>query len=221
MKYSCKCCKFETTFKKNYVSHLSTQKHINNFKTNKYCDICQKDYSSVKTFKVHYKREHSDNKDNTDKKDNNNDDIINNVNSNGKIFASKKILHSDDAIIDTNIDKSTNISYGKIKDIVDQSNKENSEKVVNVVNKAITKASELIKYLMIHHSETPPLKKITQTNCNKLLKNYNCPNKTEIEIDLLYDYNNKFFVKNISQSILSYVNHKKPTLQPIWNTVKI
>ena len=74
---------------------------------------------------------------------------------------------------------------------------------------------------MLHHSSTPPLKKITQTNCIKLLKNYNCPNKTEIENNLLYDYLKKYFVKNISQSILSYVNYKKPELQPIWNTVKI
>ena len=122
--------------------------------------------------------------------------------------------------IKTIIDESTYKVQEEILDVKQEINKSNKQ-VVTVVNKAITKASELIKYLMLHHSSTPPLKKITQTNCIKLLKNYNCPNKTELEKDLLYDYLKKYFVKNISQSILSYVNYKKPELQPIWNTVKI
>ena len=210
MKYTCKCCKYNTINKNDYTKHLSTLKHINNFKINKYCDLCDKEYSTISYFKIHYKREHLNNDENTNKID----DKINKTNNINII----KNTHSNDKISYNTIDAIKNIIDESNDDVKQEINKSNKE-VVAVVHKAITKASELIKYLMIHHSETPPLKKITQTNCNKLLKlNYNCSNKTEIEKDLLYDYVKKYFVRNISKSILSYVNHKKPELQPIWNT---
>jgi len=60
MIYTCKCCKYETKFKKDYIKHLTTQKHINNFKTNKYCDLCDKKYLSTKAFKIHWIKSHKD-----------------------------------------------------------------------------------------------------------------------------------------------------------------
>jgi hypothetical protein len=214
MKYTCKCCKYNTINKNDYTKHLSTLKHINNFKTNKYCDLCDKEYSTIAYFKIHYKREHLNNNESCD---DNNKIHDKNINKTNNINITKN-THTNDNISYNTIDAIKNIIDESNDDVKQEINKSNKE-VVAVVHKAITKASELIKYLMIHHSETPPLKKITQTNCSKLLKlNYNCSNKTEIEKDLLYDYVKKYFVRNISKSILSYVNHKKPELQPIWNT---
>ena len=62
MKYTCKCCKYKTINKNDYTKHLSTVKHINNFVTNKYCDSCDKEYSTIAYFKIHYNKEHIKNK---------------------------------------------------------------------------------------------------------------------------------------------------------------
>ena len=218
MKYICRCCNFETTFKRNYVSHILTQKHINNFKNNKYCDICDKEYSTSKYFKIHYNREHSTLK---------NEIIVNQTNHN---------------LSDTNNKINSSISYNKIKTIVDESNQKmkddvkeeildvkeeinkSNQEVVKVVNKAINRASSLIKYLMENHQTTPPLKKIKKKESIELLRiDYKCPlnNKDlpyELEKTFIYDYRDDMFVKNLSKSILNLVNYKNPEKQPIWNT---
>ena len=56
--YTCKCCNFKTEYKRNYDNHILTLKHINNFKTNKYCDICEKEYATNKSYKNHYNKIH-------------------------------------------------------------------------------------------------------------------------------------------------------------------
>jgi hypothetical protein len=117
--------------------------------------------------------------------------------------------------------KSEKISYTKIKNIVDESNKE----VVTVVNKAITKASALIKYLTLHHQSTPPLRKIKQKECIKFLRiDYNCPEKNnnyDLEKNFVEDFSRKLFVKNICKSILNMINYKNPDKQPIWNILDL
>ena len=60
MKYTCKCCKFESRLKQDYIKHITSQKHINNYRTNKYCDICEKEYSSINSFKLHTTTYHPD-----------------------------------------------------------------------------------------------------------------------------------------------------------------
>jgi hypothetical protein len=223
--YICKCCNYKTIKTTLYIRHCKTIYHNENYKTNKYCTFCKKEFTTIGNFRRHYLTLHSDDTVNCNiikyvkKSKNINENINENLND---------LNNSDNS--DENKIKSeknpSNISYTKIKDIVDESNykisgeiKEEIQEVKEVVNKAITKASDLIKYLMLHHSSTPPLKKITYNKCVKLLKlNYNCPDKTELDKDILYDYVKKYFVRNISNSILSYVNHNKPQLQPIWNT---
>jgi uncharacterized CHY-type Zn-finger protein len=195
MLYICSCCNFETKLKTNYIRHLSTQKHINTFGSNKYCDICKKNYSSIKSFKNHYKLKHSNTNNTCDKSANN------------------------------SINKTNDISYGKIKDIVDKSNnevKDEIQEVKTVVTNAISKASALIKYLTLHYQSTPPLKKIKQKECIKFLRiDYNCPEKNnnyDLEKNFVQDFSRKLFIKNICKSILNMVNYKKPDKQSIWNT---
>lgn len=214
MKYTCKCCNFESSLKNDYTRHLTTKKHITNFKDNKYCDFCHKEYSSVKTFRFHYKQKHQ------------------HVNTINIININKQENNKQE-------NNQANISYNKIKEIVDESNYEMKEdvkeeikeeinksnkEVVKVVNLAINKASSLIKYLMEHHQNTPPLRKIKQKDSINLLRiDYKCPldknaDPYALEKIFIRDYNNDMFVKNISKSILNLVNHKNPDKQPIWNT---
>ena len=220
MEYQCTCCNYKTTIKCCIVKHYLTKKHFANFKKSKYCDICKKDYNNNSNFRRHYLTHHQDDIANcghisNNHKNNNQIDIHkNNNNLIKQVIDAKEDIKNE---INKTINKSNKELLEANKEIIDQSNKQ----VVAVVNKAITKASALINYLMIHHSSTPPLKKITQTKCIKMLKlNYNCTgnNNLDLEKKLLSDYVNKMFVKSISKSILSIVNHKKPELQPIWNT---
>ena len=213
MKYTCKCCNFESSLKNDYTRHLTTKKHITNFKDNKYCDFCHKEYSSVKTFRFHYKQKHQ------------------HVNTINIININKQENNKQE-------NNQANISYNKIKEIVDESNYEMKEdvkeeikeeinksnkEVVKVVNLAINKASSLIKYLMEHHQNTPPLRKIKQKDSINLLRiDYKCPldknaDPYALEKIFIRDYNNDMFVKNISKSILNLVNHKNPDKQQLKN----
>jgi hypothetical protein len=235
MIYSCTCCKFESSLKKDYYRHLSTNKHINNFKNNKYCDICKKEFACTKSFRVHWKSKHEDES-----------KTISDSNEENSTKKSNKILIKKSK----SVKKHSEISYNKIKKIIDEStskvndkvneklnnvkeemkmevkeeiNKSNTE-VVNVVNKAINRASSLIKYLMEHHQNTPPLRKIKQKDSIELLRiDYKCPvdkkeNKYALEKIFINDYKNDLFVRNICKSILNLVNYKNPEKQPIWNT---
>jgi hypothetical protein len=58
--YKCTCCDFKAKYKKDFIRHIESIKHINNFRANKYCDMCKKDYINNKTFRMHYKRKHYD-----------------------------------------------------------------------------------------------------------------------------------------------------------------
>jgi hypothetical protein len=229
MIYTCKCCNYQTEFKRNYVKHISTQKHINNFKTNKYCDLCNKNYTSSKSFKTHFNREHSNYFNNLIS----NTNIVHSADNNIVHSADNNIVHSADNNIvhsaDNNIvhsadnDKLLQQVINAKEEINDNINKSNKE-VVKVVNKAINRASSLIKYLMEHHQSTPPLRKIKQKDSIDLLRiDYNCPldkvkNPFALEKNFIDDYRTDMFVKNISKSILKIVNYKNPDKQPLWNT---
>jgi hypothetical protein len=134
MEYYCRYCKYKTNIKSNYNKHLQTKKHLDTCKNNKYCDICNKEFKNIRNLKRHYNSIHR----NTDNKEE-----IKNI----------------EKIKNIKYDK---ISYTKIKNIVEESNKKNNKEVVSVVNNAITKASALIKYLSLHYQSTPPLRKIKQ-----------------------------------------------------------
>ena len=215
MIYSCKCCNFETNIKTDYSRHLKTVKHINNFKTNTYCNICNKNYSTNQTFKYHYKTKHSNN-------------IMHSAHNNIMHSAqNKNITLENIKTISDNINKmQENVSdnINKLEqNVANNINKSNKE-VVKVVNKAINRASSLIKYLMENHKTTPPLRKLQQKASIDLLRiDYNCPldntkNPYALEKTFISDYRNDTFIKNICKSILNIVNYKNPDKQPIWNT---
>jgi hypothetical protein len=239
MAHTCKLCNYESLNLYNYRKHCNTNKHINKEKITTYCYICDKEYTTRKNYIDHknykHKESNKSNKSIKSNKSNNSTKIIDKLHSSGNISTSNKsesnLLHSSGNIsasnnISNNDDiispKLDNIYFEKIKNIVDESNKQNNKEVVEVVNKAITKASALIKYLSLNYKSTPPLTKIKQKECIKFLRiDYNCPpekNNYDLEKNFVQDFSRKLFIKNICKSILNMVNYKHPNKQAIWNT---
>ena len=98
-------------------------------------------------------------------------------------------------------------NINEVKEEIHNSKKE----VVTVVNKAINKASSLIKYLMEHHRSVPPLKKISRQECVTMLRlDYECPeqdNDYSLQKLFIKDHSKNVFITNIAKSILKMINY--------------
>ena len=220
MDITCKLCKYTTTSLSNYKRHCNSKNHLIYEQNNKICVLCNKNFTNIKSYNTHKYTYHKQKK-STDKYLDNTTSKINN-----------KIKELNENINDK-IEKSTNSINNKFKESTNSINNKfeevneniikSKEEVKTVVNKAITKATSLIKYLMQHHQNVPPIKKITDKESIKLLRiDYECPLKKPndfiLEQILIDDHHNNKFVKNISKSILNIIDHKKPKIQPIYNT---
>ncbi len=210
--FNCNICNYKSDRKENFIRHCNSQNHINIEEIKKMCCLCNKQYKSLRTYKIHKKTIHNNNKiNNVSAKINNTDNntTINTTNTNVICKLDK---------MDIKIDNKIDEVKEEIKEEIQNSKKE----VVTVVNKAITKASSLIKYLMQNHRSVPPLKRIKKEECIPILRlEYDCP---EIEGDyslqkmFIRDYSNNIFVPNIAKSILKIINHEQQDKQPIYNT---
>ncbi len=203
--YICKICKYSTKNKYSHIKHGNNKEHLYREELNKYCMICDKTFKTKQIYWQHRKKIHID-KIKINNTDNNTDNNTNNTTNNNVISKLDKM----DIKIDNKIDE--------VKEEIQNSKKE----VVTVVNKAITKASSLIKYLMQNHRSVPPLKKIKKEECIPILRlEYDCP---EIEGDyslqkmFIRDYSKNIFIQNIAKSILKIINHEQQDKQPIYNT---
>jgi hypothetical protein len=218
--YECKLCNYIAGTKTNLNKHFKTKSHINKENTNIYCFICNKQYINSNNYKKHKKYMHIDN-----------DNKKSNIVVNNKIISSETQIIIDH--VKEEINKSNEQVKEQVKDEINKSNEQvreeikeeiqNSKKeVVTVVNKAINKASSLIKYLMENHRSVPPLKKITKNQCIPVLRiDYNCPEEDgDYSLQKLFvrDYSKNMFVSNIAKSILKMINHKESDKQPIYNT---
>jgi hypothetical protein len=205
----CKLCNFSSEIDKYFNQHCNTKTHLFNEQQKRYCVLCDKNYKSIDTYNNHKKIKHIK-KSKILKSDKLNSDNLNTINNNNTLNnINNNIIQINDKI-DDKIDE--------VKEEIQNSKKE----VVTVVNKAITKASSLIKYLMLNHRSVPPLKKIKKDECIPILRlSYDCP---EIEGDyslqkmFVRDYSNNIFVPNIAKSILKIINHEQQDKQPIYNT---
>jgi hypothetical protein len=217
--FTCIVCNYSTENKSHYERHCISNNH--NLKEQKKltCNDCNKKFNNLQSFTKHkqnvhlYKKKKSTNTylDNgtselDDKFKQNIKQEIKEVNEN--IIKSKK-----------QVNKNINNKFEEVNENIIKS----KEEVKTVVNKAITKATSLIKYLMQNHQNVPPIKKITDKESIKLLRiDYDCPSKKPndfvLEHRLIYDHYSNKFVKNISKSILNIIDHKKPKIQPIYNT---
>ncbi len=212
--YNCNICNYNTNRNTNFKIHCKSKNHINNEQKLLFCVMCNKKYKTIDSYKTHKYNTHNTITTNRPKKENKNNDNNNNINNNN-------INNSDNKEIKIKLDDIKNDLNDKINDVKEEI--QNSKKeVVTVVNKAITKASSLIKYLMENHRSVPPLKKIKKTDCiDRLRIDYNC-----IESDDIYslqkifvnDYTNNMFIKNLAKSILNLANYKDKNTQPIYNT---
>ena len=203
--YSCNLCNYSATTQGNLKKHYNTLYHINKERDSFCCVLCNKKYTSIESFNIHKKKYHKKN------------------------IISKNIISTDTKIIIEHVKEEINNINDKINDKID--NKFNDVKeeiqnskneVVTVVNKAITKASSLIKYLMENHRSVPPLKKIKKNDCiDRLRIDYNCPENDDIyslQKIFIRDYTNNMFIQNIAKSILNLVHYKDKKTQPIYNT---
>jgi hypothetical protein len=204
----CKLCNYTTNNISHYYRHCNAVKHLVNEKKTYYCVLCNKQLSNINSYNSHKYKDLKKSKKNSNNLNNSNqlDNVKNEINEN--IIKSKKEVNE-------NIIKS--------KEEVNENIIKSKEEVKTVVNKAITKATSLIKYLMQHHQNVPPIKKISDKESIKLLRiDYECPLKKDndfvLEHRLIYDHANNRFIKNISKSILNIINHKKPKSQTIYNT---
>ena len=220
MNYECNICKYTTTNKSNITKHNNTLKHKQNIKNLKYCIDCDKTFDTLKQYIRHinyHKQKKSQNNNET-----NNNQIINTQNNqNNNIQNNNAIIKKIDKINDK-------------QNIIINENKELKE----TINKALTRASSLINYLMKNHNTIPPLKTIAYDTFVNLLKN-NFKDKQIIQneqnnkddsdseneqelFDLAKMLINKFkknkFINLLTQVILKYVNYKDPEKQPIYNT---
>ncbi len=201
--YYCKLCNYTTNIISRYHRHCGTNKHLSYEKIKYYCAMCDKQFNNIKSYNAHNQYKLMKEK---KIKLNNNSNELNNV----KNEINENIQEVKEEIL-------------KSKEEVNQNIIKSKEEVKTVVNKAITKATSLIKYLMQHHQNVPPIKKISDKESIKLLRiDYECPFKKDndyiLEMRLIHDHANNRFVKNISKSILNIINHKKPKTQPIYNT---
>jgi len=209
--YKCKICNYSTKNKYGYNNHSTNKEHLYREELNKYCMLCNKTFKTKQIYWQHRKKTHTENN-------------INNINIKKNKIKSININNKLDDM-NTNMTKNINNAKNEIKNEINDVKEEikNSNKeVVTVVNKAITKASSLIKYLMENHKSVPPLKKIKKHECiDKLRIDYKCPenkNDYSLQINMIKDYSKNLFIPNIAKTILSIVNNKDTEKQPIYNT---
>jgi len=198
-KYECRLCDYQTHDKSNYNKHIISDSHINKEESNIYCYICNKSYVTNKKYNRHKKYKH---------------DNINNINNiNNKNSGNNK---------DNNKYKEILKSNDNIKEEIKEEINKSKNEVVTVVNKALTKASSLINFLMENYKSTPPLKKIKKKECiDQLRLDYECPlkdNDYSLEKLLIYQYRKNTLISNLSKTILNLVHYKDREKQPIYNT---
>lgn len=194
----CELCNYETINSKYFWAHCKTKTHVEKEEEKIVCIKCNKVFKNIFSLRNHRKNIHNNiyNKNFKNKTDNNT--IINEIKEN--TYEIKK-----DNLENTNIIK------------------EEVREVKKSVNKAINKATHLIKYLMKHHSSVPCITKMTKNKCvDRLRLDYECPfdnkNKYILHRTLVYQYIKGYLIDNLSKTILNLLNHKKPDLQPIYNT---
>jgi len=201
----CKICNYNSSKKINFNKHCKTKSHLYNEKIIKECIICNTSYKSLNAYNNHKRNIHSK--------------YINRIKNN-------KINFDNDC--NNNCEENNNLCIVKSSDIDEikeniKDVKESNKQVITVVNKAITKASTLIKYLMDHHQSVPPLKKINYNQCLNMLRiDFNCSednnDKYCLEKKLIDQYKYGIFIEKLSKSILKFINHHDRKNQSIYNT---
>ena len=198
--YICNLCNYLTKHNGNFIKHCKSKNHVNNEKKNPFCVLCKKTYVTYKSLIHHKNKYHININNNIDNNniDNNISNIISNNNHNNE-------NNENNANNNENSFTQKNISYKKIKNIIDISTSNIKEEITEVKNNlsdniksnikeeinevkqkidestkvarlAINKASSLIAYLMKYHAAAPPLKKLNKTDTIKLLRtNYGKP----------------------------------------------
>jgi len=242
----CNVCKYSTKNKQSYIRHCKSKGHLQKELLTFTCGQCNKKFTDDKTYKIHKYNVHNQTKITLNKNIKIIKDNVQEIKTeNNKMNKLQEKIDQKQEKIDKKQDE-INQKQDEINQKQDEINqkqdkidekqevillkqeenknelKEDIKVVKHVVNKAISKASSLIKYLMENHRDVPPLKKITSRECiNRLRIDLKCPktrkNKHTLERELIYQYKYKIFVQKISESILHLVYYLDKDKQPIWN----
>lgn len=204
----CDLCN-KNTVNKNFDRHCNSQTHLENEKRRLFCFKCKRKYSSIKSYNKH-------------KRD------CKNITINKTIDKTLEPINKNNTeiIVDKieDVNKNINENVNMVKEDI---------KVVKVkVDKALNRASSIIKHLMQYLPDIPSIKKIDKDFFeNELRLTYEYDDRTftdkkdkerdfenKLEMVLIDDFKRNIFVKNISKTILNYVNYKDPLKQPVYST---
>jgi len=161
---------------KHFYKHCNSTFHIEKEKMKLKCEICDKSYKNIGSYKTHINEYHMK-KDTKIKKlkygskinnkiavRNQENKINNNMNNNLSIddktyvvdSINKSIYDCADIVVNEVVSTKTEVINTK-KDI---------EKIEKKVDKALTKASSIVRFLMEHFKDVPPLLKIDEDTWN-------------------------------------------------------
>lgn len=203
MEFNCNLCNYKTTNYNYYWNHSKSNTHINNENKNLQCIKCNKFFKTLKSLTTHRYNFHNK----IYKITKNNNMII-------KIKDNTEVIKENVGEVKTTV--------GEVKTEVGEVKTEIGE-VKITVNRAINKASALIKYLMENHSNVPSIKKISDKQCEDRMRiDFECPyndeNKYLLQKNIILHHHNNTLINILYKSILNLVNHKKLDKQQIYNT---
>ena len=238
--FECKICNYTTINRSHYEKHTNTKKHksmcgINTHKgSNYYCNLCN--YST--TLLSNYKKHISSKK------------HIIAVDVNKQIYScnSCNITFNSFDIYKQHIDLCNKNIHNRLEEINNklESNIMTKQEIETLIKNGVDNSnmahnasrvmkntSSLLKLLMTHYKDNPPLKELTYDDCKiAIKKTYNISsdkdsdkdnkekdkNKYILEMSIIDDYSNKIFVDKMSEIILSVIKNDNKHKQSVYNT---
>lgn len=182
--FECKPCNFKTDKKINHERHIGTKKHL--IKSAGICINCCKQITDVDE---HHKK---------------NCELVGELEK--KLKEQQDIIREYDIFKKVMVEKEDKIKHyeHEIKYL---------ESLVVSAGGVIKQSMSTIKYLSIHHKDTPVIKGVE--NSRKLLEDNT--DKPLID-DIFYYFDKKRLDEYIGQQIVDYYTTEDPKLQPIWTT---
>jgi hypothetical protein len=202
--FNCKTCNYNPNDKQKFMKHIDTKKHqinisernnINNTFNNFICEYCNKIFKNKSSIYKHkkicaiYKKIITNDENNTVNIIDNNSNIINKIEITGEELKSE--IHNKNVELKSEIhNKSLELKSEIIQ-------------VKKSVNKAITRTTSLIKYLMANYKDVHPLIQFTEDQCKKLLNT-----GYEINNNLIDDNNNEYINILVKSLLLDYKKNR-------------
>ena len=208
--YDCKLCKFSSPYKKDYIRHTKTEKHIKN--VNKY-HIC-KDCDYITPIKVNYTR-HLLSKKHLKNIDKDNKDLDEDRNQQLKKIISEVNNELRDEVKEAR--ETINILVNKMN-LLENKNDKNTNAIIK---EARTIKSSMLTMLNTYFKDTPSIEYIQQKPFFEALEEeYKAKINDDTDklfIRIFQDYEKKKLVKTLSDLILKFVKKDNQKFQSVFN----